>query len=296
MHDNTDDLWKDILLKRCSAADFKNTLTLSDKSTTYQYQIFEVLVTETLARLYNDFDWKTSPIQHDGGVDFTAEKKVNNTNNSDYFPQLIIYGQIKRRKASISEKLVLDATSNIIRYYRKNAIQKKCLYEIIHVFSTDKNIISEIKKSIENIDNLHYCVRIINAEYLFKIWCLNKYFVHSIIDTALTRKEIELLDCFVEKNASSWDSVLNFKKTIRQNTSVGKIFECVVQIDSLLDIAFSVKVKWLPIDDTSILLVSPQSLLTSSPLTVKSINNKIIFEIKFIANSVVERNPACTGF
>lgn len=296
MHDNTDDLWKDILLKRCSAADFKNTLTLSDKSTTYQYQIFEVLVTETLARLYNDFDWKTSPIQHDGGVDFTAEKKVNNTNNSDYFPQLIIYGQIKRRKASISEKLVLDATSNIIRYYRKNAIQKKCLYEIIHVFSTDKNIISEIKKSIENIDNLHYCVRIINAEYLFKIWCLNKYFVHSIIDTALTRKEIELLDCFVEKNASSWDSVLNFKKTIRQNTSVGKIFECVVQIDSLLDIAFSVKVKWLPIDDTSILLVSPQSLLTSSPLTVKSINNKIIFEIKFIANSVGEQDLGSLQF
>lgn len=280
------DLWENILLKKCIAADLNNTLTISDDDSERKYQIFEVLVTETLARLYKDFNWKTSPVQKDGGVDFIAEKKLNASNKISYFPQLVIYGQIKRRNTSISEKLVLDATSNIIRYYRKNAIQEKCLYEIMHIFSTDKKIISEIKTTIENIDNLHYCVRIINADYLFKIWFLNKDFVHSIIGKALSPNELNFLDECIEKYSSSWNSILKFKKTTKNNISVGQFFECTIEIECLLEIAFSVKVKWLPADETQISLVSPQSLMNSSLLHVKSINNKIIFEIKFMANSV----------
>ena len=70
-----DGLWSNILLKKCSAINFKNTLTVCDSDSERKYQLFEVLVTETLAQLYKDFEWKTSPIQHDGGVDFIAEKK-----------------------------------------------------------------------------------------------------------------------------------------------------------------------------------------------------------------------------
>lgn len=291
-----DGLWTNILLKKCSAIDLQNTLTVCDNGSERKYQLFEVLVTETLARLYKDFEWKTSPIQHDGGVDFIAEKKMHNMNGSGYFPQLIIYGQVKRRNTSISEKLVLDATSNIIRYYRQNAIQEKCLYEIIHVFSSDKKIIKEIEKSIKNIDQLHYCVRIINAKYLFQIWCLNKNFVHSIIDSVLSKTEIALLDNYIEKNKTSWNSLLNFRKAVKRDISVGQTFECMIEIDCSLEIAFAVKVKWVPADGSSILLVSPQMLLNSSPFMAKSINNKIIFEIQLFASNAGKQDLGILQF
>lgn len=298
MKDKTiEELWKNVLLKKCHASDFGKVQTIHTvlDNDSRQYQIFEVLVTETLAQLYKDFDWETSPVQGDGGVDFIAEKKLQNTIIPSYFPQLVIYGQIKRRNTSISEKLVLDATSNIIRYYRKNAIQEKCLYEIIHVFSTERKIINAIQKNIENIDNLHYCVKIINAEYLFKIWCLNKHFIHSIIDTALSPNEKLLLHSYIEKNKTSWDDILEFKKYIKSEIFVGKLFSCIIEIDCKLEFAFSLRVRWLPTENAKILLASPESILHSY-FNVKSINNRIIFEIQFLANQVGKDNLGTLQF
>jgi len=289
-------LWDKVLLKKCYADNFNNTITICDNSKNSKYQIFEVLVTETLARLYSDFDWRTSPVQNDEGIDFTAEKKINKTSDTNYFPQLIIYGQVKRRSSGIYEKLLLDATSNIIRFYRKNDIQDKCLYEIIHVFSSEKKIMNEIKKTIENIDYLHYCVRIINAEYLFRIWCLNKKFIYSIVDKALSQEELLVLDDYIKDKETSWESLFTFKKTVKKNISVGQTFESIIEIDSLLGVEFSLKVKWLPAGDSKILLVSPQLLLDSSLLSVKSINNKIIFDVQFLAGSTNKHNLGILQF
>lgn len=67
------EIWKDLLLKNKKGTEFVNARTISETDRDKKFQVFEVLITETLAIIDPETEWHSLPVQGDEGVDFIGE-------------------------------------------------------------------------------------------------------------------------------------------------------------------------------------------------------------------------------
>ena len=149
MDHNTETIWKDILLKNAEGKKFKNAVTIppADKASKNKYQIFEILVAETLTKISPDIKWEVTHGSKDGGIDIIGFH--NSTFKTPFLkeiPQQLTLGQIKRRNKGYRLDLFRDDIVKMYEYYTSNYTAKgKSLFQLIFVISTDNS---------SNLDNL----------------------------------------------------------------------------------------------------------------------------------------------
>jgi hypothetical protein len=73
------------------------TLPSDSSKAGLRYQIFEVLVPEILARLRPDYEWSTSPVQGDGGLDFLGRQEFLHDDDLRISAAITVGGQCKKR-------------------------------------------------------------------------------------------------------------------------------------------------------------------------------------------------------
>ena len=94
------EIWKDLLLKNKKGTEFVNARTISETDRDKKFQVFEVLITETLAIIDPETEWHSLPVQGDEGVDFIGEIQPIQVPYIISRPPEVVLGQIKRRKGN----------------------------------------------------------------------------------------------------------------------------------------------------------------------------------------------------
>lgn len=260
--------------KKFDGKDFLNSQTISNDHATDKFQLFEVLVSETINLIYNDYVWYTSPIQGDGGVDFYGEKAARELPFDWKNPSLIIYGQVKFRSKAFRKDEIDKATQNIISYHRNNSIQKKSIFEIIHVIRSAKLVDISYAEYVEisNIDSRHYTLHIINADDFIKLWSLNIDFFKKLLPNSISIKDSTLIIDFLKSTRFCLPQILQTEFFLNSEPSVYRCFNCHFEILNKTQIPLEIKIKLIPENNSYVNLVEPTQLLSPQGLKVRVLN------------------------
>lgn len=274
---STEKIWKTILLKNIEGKKFKNTITIpfTDKDSKNKYQIFEILVAETLARINPDICWEVTHGCKDGGVDIIGfHNLAPKTPFIKEIPQQLTLGQIKRRNKGYRPDLFRDDIVKMYEYYTSNYISKgKSLFQLIFVISTDNksnldNLKENLKKEFEDkhhirfIANVSSPVNLIDASDIIKYWKLNFDFVKSILDDILSDEQMAIFQKYLSELEINWISVRvegNSCNRINEN-----FVHCVTITSDIKDLPVHLKVKWTG-GSNDIQLLYPLCLIESYP-------------------------------
>ena len=181
--------WKRILLKNVLGSKFKNAITIKEEDLNKKFQVFEVLVTETLARMDTKTVWYTMPVGKDDGIDFVGTRKPIKNPYLNYAPQLVL-GQVKRRTDGYRTDSFRYDIVKIVDHFQQNQSQTYSLVEIIHVISSDKNIDFNSLLNSLSYNYQQYHIMPINATDFFHYWSLNPAFILSILENAFSKNEL----------------------------------------------------------------------------------------------------------
>lgn len=260
--------------KKFDGKDFLNSQTISNNHASDKFQLFEVLVSETINLIYNDYVWHTSPIQGDGGVDFYGEKAARELPFDWKNPSLIIYGQVKFRSKVFRKDEIDKATQNIISYHRNNTIQKKSIFEIIHVIRSAKLVDISYAEYVEisNIDSRHYTIHIINADDFIKLWSLNIEFFKKLLPNSISNNESTLIIDFLKNTRFCLPQILQTEFFLNSEPSVYRCFNCHFEILNKTQIPLEIKIKLIPENNSYVNLVEPTQLLSPQGLKVRVLN------------------------
>lgn len=181
--------WKHILLKNVLGSEFKNTITIKEEDFNKKFQVFEVLVTETLARMDTKTTWYTVPVGKDDGIDFIGTRNPIENPYLNYAPQLVL-GQVKRRKDGYRTDSFRYDIVKIVDHFEQNQSQSYSLVEIIHVISSDKNVDFNSLINSLSYNYQHYHIMPINATDFFQYWSLNPAMILSILENVFSKNEL----------------------------------------------------------------------------------------------------------
>ena len=274
---NTENIWKDILLKNAEGNKFKNTITIPqiDKVSRKKYQIFEILVAETLARISPDVIWEVTHGSKDGGVDIIGLH--NSTFKTPFLketPQQLTLGQIKRRNKGYRLDLFRDDIIKMYEYYTSNYTSKgKSLFQLIFVISTDNisnlnNLKKDLQKELEDkshirfVANISSPINLIDASDIIKYWKLNLSFASGILEDVLSREQMEAFQSYLMKLEVNWISVRvegNICNRINE-----KFVYCVTIISDIKELPIHLNIEWKRNSD-NIQLLYPLQFITSNP-------------------------------
>ncbi len=297
---NTKLIWENILLKEVYGFELKHATTIAkDKaSRNRKYQIFEILVIETLALLDSKTKWQTTYGNKDDGVDIIGIKKpLYTTPFIDNAPDQLYLGQIKRRSNGYRYDDFRTDINKLFEFYTSKVLYKNAtLMQLIFVISSDnlnntKNLRKNLLKEFDNKEHVVFVagikspITIIDALDIIKYWSLNFGFVEKIIEDAFTEDEINQFQEFLKEiKFAGFSCSINQNKT----TYVGKIQELQIKITTdLKDIPIEVCLKWIP-EKTSlgkVQLISPWSLYETSGIHAY-IENSYEFSVLFRGISV----------
>lgn len=272
-----------VLQKKFYGKDFVNAKTIQKEDATKQFQLFEVMVGETINVIYDDFIWYTSSIQGDGGIDFYGEKDARDLPFCWKKPPIIIYGQVKYRSGAIRKSEIESATKSIIDYHREFSLQKKSLYEIIHVIKSSRLVDLSYGETvnISNIDTRHYILNIINAEDFFKIWILNKNFIKNILPNSLSKSDKHTITNFLESNKFSWTDMFETKITVDIAQSIERVFQCNVTFHNKILVPTEIIIKLVPSNQNIFNIVEPAKIISPNGLKIK-VHNNYTLHINFL--------------
>lgn len=274
---NTKTIWKDILLKNAEGNKFKNTRTIStsNKTSNSRYQIFEILVAETLARISPDVSWEVTHGSKDGGIDIIGFH--NSTFKTPFlkeFPQQLTLGQIKRRNNGYRLDSFRDDIVKMYEYYTSNYIAEgKSLFQVIFIISTDNsanldNLKKDLKKEFENKNHIRFIanvsspINLIDASDIIKYWKLNFSFVRSILEDILSEEQMTIFQKYLSELEINWISVRvegNASNRINE-----KFLHCVTITSDIKELPIHLKIKWEG-GSNNIQLLYPLQLIEISP-------------------------------
>ena len=277
MDHNTETIWKDILLKNAEGKKFKNAVTIppADKASKNKYQIFEILVAETLTKISPDIKWEVTHGSKDGGIDIIGFH--NSTFKTPFLkeiPQQLTLGQIKRRNKGYRLDLFRDDIVKMYEYYTSNYTAKgKSLFQLIFVISTDNssnldNLKKDLQKEFEDKNHIRFIanvsspINLIDASDIIKYWKLNFSFVRSILEDILSEKQMATFQEYLSQLEINWISIRvegNSCSRINEN-----FVHCVTITSDIKDIPIHLKIKWEGGND-NIQLLYPLQLIESSP-------------------------------
>ena len=276
---NTETIWKSILLKNVEGKKFKNTLTIpfTDKASRNKYQVFEILVAETLARISPDVRWEVTHGSKDGGVDIIGFHNLTfKTPFLKEVPQQLTLGQIKRRNKGYRPDLFRDDIVKMYEYYTSNYISEgKSLFQLIFVISTDNasnldNLKKDLIKEFENkhhvrfIANVSSPINLIDASDIIKYWKFNFSFLKSILEDILSAEQMAIFQKYLSNLEINWISVRVEGNSCNRMSE--NFVHCVTIKSDIKDIPIHLKVKWIG-SSNDIQLLYPLQLIELSPFS-----------------------------
>lgn len=274
---NTEAIWKDILLKNAEGKKFKNSITIpqNEKASKKKYQIFEILVAETLARISPDVIWEVTHGSKDGGVDIIGlHNPTIRTPFIKEVPQQLTLGQIKRRNKGYRLDFFRDDIIKMYEYYTSNYTSKgKSLFQLIFVISTDNisnldNLKKDLQKELEDKNHIRFVanisspINIIDASDIIKYWKLNLSFVRSILEDILSEEQMVSFQKYLLELEVNWISARVEGTTCNRINE--KFIHCVTITSDIKELPIRLNIEWEGKSD-NIQLLYPLQLITSSP-------------------------------
>lgn len=265
------DIWKDIFLKNIL---FENIIlndcnikfeVLNDENNQKKntYQFFEILICTTLSKFYPDFCWHLTPVSKDRGIDVWALKDDRNLPFQTKRKPIVIYGQIKRNASYFGKQKIIEATNKIISAHTDLFLQKRNVYKIIHLISSDKSINQEITPTLGLVNSLPYIIEVINAEDIFTIWALNKNLFLSSLPVVINETEKNQINLFLEQRSKKLSDIICYKLETPDSIPLGAPVKFRLIISNLLQVPFTIDVG-IHIVDAKIFLIAPQNIIKNS--------------------------------
>lgn len=255
------EIWTNYLLQKVKGHYFSNIRTMDSENNESEYQIFEVLVSETIQILYPDYRWHVTPYRGDGGIDFFGEHEIQAMPRMFQIAPLVIYGQVKRKARGFQQEQLIDATNKMIRYYMKHDRQKKSIQQLIHVVSSDGTIKQQITEEISNASSLIYVVTVINAEELFRLWANNPEFLNTLLPGTYLSEQREIFLNAINKLYKTPTQICTTEVSIDTSVYLNHVFNVEIILNSLLTFPIPLILNWIPSDEIQSYLISPQRLL-----------------------------------
>lgn len=260
------EIWKDILLKNVTGKKFKNAKTISEADANKQFQVFEVLVTETLAVVDPATEWHSLPVQGDEGIDFIGQIQQIDVPYLISKPNEVILGQVKRRAGAYTKDSFHLDIIKIIEYYNKQYSQQAALFEIIHVLSTDKNI--DPTSWIENITFPYasYNILPVNAIDFLKFWKINSSFIKHQLEGVYTETQLNPLFNYINNLQEKWDDLIKINITVDNYICMDDEINIRVSFESSVELALLVCLEWTPFEDSdsNIVVIYPFNILKNN--------------------------------
>lgn len=258
-------IWKDILLKNVKGSEFKNARTISASDYNKQFQIFEVLITETLAIVDPATEWHSLPVQGDDGIDFIGKIQQIDVPYLISKPNEVVLGQVKRRAGSYTKDNFHYDIIKIIEYYNKQYSQQAALFEIIHVLSTDKNV--NPAKWIENVTFPYtsYNILPVNAIDFLKFWKINPNFIRKELDGIFTEEQLAPLLEYINNLQEKWDDLIQIDITIDNLICLDDEINIRVLFNSSVELSLMLYLEWVPSEtDSNIAVIYPSNIIKNS--------------------------------
>lgn len=261
-------MWAEILLKNVLGSKFINSRTIDKKDLNKKFQIFEVLITETLAIIDPTTEWHSLPVSCDDGVDFIGERDELNTPYILHRPSQIVLGQVKRRTRGYNKDAFHYDVIKMIEYYNKNYAPQKTLFQIIHVFSVDRNV--DPSKWLENASYpyVQYHISPINALDFFRLWRAENSFLTNILDGVCSDDEVHEVIGYLQQFQEDWSGLVAAKASMpTSSVYLGETFSCELNLTSSVDLTLSLYAVWEPEKleyDSPVMLVYPYNMLCES--------------------------------
>ena len=258
-------IWKDLLLQNKEGRYFKNAKTISAQDRDKKFQIFEVLVTETLAIVDPDTEWHSLPVQGDEGIDFIGEIRQIKTPYLISKPNEVVLGQIKRRSGSYTKDHFHYDIIKIIEYYNKQYSQKSALFEIIHVLSTDSKI--DTSKWLENITYPYasYKVLPVNALDFLKFWKINPNFLRAELSEIYCEEQLQPLWDYIDSLQENWEDLIHISIITDTFTRVDDEINVKISFSTSVDLALPLIVEWTPSSEKNdIAIIYPTNILKNN--------------------------------
>lgn len=248
-----------------SGTKFKNARTIQDSDRNKKFQVFEVLITETLAIVDPNTEWHSLPVQGDDGVDFIGQVKQIDAPYIISKPNEVVLGQIKRRAGTYTKDHFHYDIIKIIEYYTQEYAQKSALFEIIHVLSTDKNIDSS--KWLENITYPYSSYKIlpVNAIDFLKFWKINSKFIQWELEDVFTQEQLSPLLEYINNLQENWDDLIHIDIRKDNYVRVDDEINIDISFSSSVDLALTLILEWIPsASNSDIVIIYPLNALKNS--------------------------------
>ena len=260
-------MWSKILLKNVYGRKFQNSRTIDETDRDKKFQIFEVLVTETLAVIDPTTKWRSLPVSGDDGVDFIGEREELRTPYLLQRPDEIVLGQVKRRANGYRKDYFHYDIVKIIEYYNDNYAPQKTLFQIIHVLSVDRQV--DPKRWLENASYPYqqYHITPLNAIDFFRLWRVKQDFLVWLLEGVCSQKEIDTLLSDLGALQEDWSGLVKAEVSAPPSSYLGDTFSCELKLTSDIDLSLNLYAVWEPAQpeyDSPVILVYPHNLLCES--------------------------------
>ena len=257
-------MWKQILLKNLPGTAFRNCRTINEGDRSHKFQVFEVLITETLAIIDPTTRWRSLPVTGDAGVDFIGERAELKTPYLLDRPAEIVLGQVKRRSNGYDQAAFRYDIIRMIQYYNDNYAPQKTLFQIIHVLSTDRN--TDPKQWLENASYpyVQYHVSPVNALDFFRFWRIEQRFFLWLLEGVCTQEEKQILVDYINSIDEDWTGLIHAQVNTQASAYLGEVFTCELHLECQVDLTLGIYVAWEPAcsEYTSpVVLVFPHNML-----------------------------------
>lgn len=257
-------MWKHILLKNLPGTAFRNCHTISETDRGHKFQVFEVLITETLAIIDPATRWSSVPVAGDSGVDFIGEREELKTPYLLDRPTEIVLGQIKRRSMGYDKAAFRYDIIRMIEYYNENYAPQKTLFQIIHVLSTDRN--TDPKQWLENASYpyVQYHVSPINALDFFRFWRIEQRFFLHLLEGVCSQEEQHVILDYLNSIDEDWTGLIHVQAHTKPSAYLGEEFTCEVQLECQVDLTLGIYIAWEPAYSeyaSPIVLIFPHNML-----------------------------------
>ena len=256
------EIWKDLLLKNKKGTDFVNARTISETDRDKMFQVFEVLITETLAIIDPETEWHSLPVQGDEGVDFIGEIQQIKVPYIISHPSKVVLGQIKRRKGNYTKDNFHLDIIKIIEYYSNKYAKDSALFEIIHVLSTDSNV--DLSQWMENITFPYTSYKIlpVNALDFLRFWKINSNFIPWELSGIYSEQQLQPLLDYIDNLQENWDDLIQVHIKTDSLARIDDEIAVKITFASTVDLSLSLFAEWIPPEDCSdIVLLYPSNII-----------------------------------
>lgn len=259
------EIWKDLLLKNKKGTEFVNARTISETDRDKKFQVFEVLITETLAIIDPETEWHSLPVQGDDGVDFIGKIQQIKVPYIISRPPEVVLGQIKRRKGNYTKDSFHLDIIKIIEYYTNQYAKDSALFEIIHVLSTDSNV--DLSKWMENITFPYTSYKIlpVNALDFLRFWKINSNFIPWQLSGIYSEQQLQSLLDYIDSLQENWDDLIQVHIKMDSLARIDDEISVKLMISSAVELSLSLFVEWIPPEDNShIVLLYPSNIIQNN--------------------------------